>query len=83
MNGRVPPLAVLAAALTALAVGYLPQGPPGVVVERTNAWSPATKSRAYSLTVRTANGERKTFQVPVSDYDRCTRGAPYPNCAKD
>ncbi|MGW2832091.1 hypothetical protein [Streptomyces sp. NPDC001286] len=83
MNGRIHPLAVLAAALTALAVGCLPQGPPGVVVERTNAWSPATKSRTYSLTVRTANGERKTFQVPVGDYDRCKRGAHYPNCTKE
>lgn len=73
-------VAMVATALALLAGCALPEGPPGVVVDRAGRWSSATKSRQYFLTVRTADGRRQEFQVPVSDFDHCPQGSHYPNC---
>jgi hypothetical protein len=82
MSRRIRALAALTVALAATAVGCLAQGPPGTVVDRSNEWSPATKSRVYSLIVRTSDGQREKFQVLVADYDSCAVGASYPSCTK-
>ncbi|MGW2644617.1 hypothetical protein ACWC2T_06790 [Streptomyces sp. NPDC001393] len=80
---RASAAAAMAATTLALLAGCsLPDGPPGVVVDRADRWSSATKSRQYFLTVRTADGSRKEFQVSFGDYDRCPPGPSYPNCAK-
>ncbi|MET7516382.1 hypothetical protein ABZS88_23425 [Streptomyces sp. NPDC005480] len=76
------------AAATAMTVGAvallagcsLPDGPAGVVVARAERTPPASKNRPYFLTVRTANGERKDFQVYIDDYDQCAIGERYPAC---
>jgi len=73
---------VTAIAVALLAGCSLPDGPPGEVVSRADRWSPATKSRAYFLTVRTAQGEHEEFQVHIQDYDRCRPGSAYPDCTK-
>ncbi|MEV5771691.1 hypothetical protein AB0L49_10620 [Streptomyces antimycoticus] len=70
-----------AAGLAILSGCSLPQGPPGTVVDKERKWSSATKANAFYLTVRKANGRRTTFQVHVSDYDRCRQGDRYPECA--
>ncbi|MFC9613911.1 hypothetical protein [Streptomyces sp. NPDC056938] len=73
--------AVMAAGAVALLVGCsLPDGPPGVIVARAERTPPATATRPYFLTVRTADGERKDFQVYIDDYDRCSIGEGYPAC---
>lgn len=60
----------------------LPDGPAGVVVARAERTPPATATRPYFLTVRTADGDRKDFQVYIDDYDRCAIGERYPACTK-
>ncbi|MFE7174246.1 hypothetical protein [Streptomyces sp. NPDC057616] len=70
--------AIAATALAPLTACTLPDGPPGVVVARADRWSPATQTRHYSLTVRTADGHRKEFPVPVSDFRHCPHSSP--NC---
>ncbi|WP_371527234.1 hypothetical protein OG302_14810 [Streptomyces sp. NBC_01283] len=79
---RIAAVAVAVSAVTALAGCSLPDGPPGVVVAKDNKTPPASKSRPYFLTVRTAEGERKPFQVLISDYDKCAVGDPYPACTE-
>ncbi|WP_405635246.1 hypothetical protein OHB53_18210 [Streptomyces sp. NBC_00056] len=76
------------AALVAMSVGAvallagcsLPDGPAGVVVAKVQRTPPATATRPYFLAVRTANGERKEFQVYIDDFDRCSVGERYPQC---
>ncbi|MFF3633970.1 hypothetical protein [Streptomyces sp. NPDC002250] len=82
-----PARAVAAAVIltTALALLYgcaPPGGPPGVVTDKTNRWSSATKARRYSLTVRTTQGDRKEFRVSLHTYHRCPRRSRYPACMK-
>ncbi|MFD4650021.1 hypothetical protein [Streptomyces sp. NPDC058441] len=73
--------AVMAAGAVALLAGCsLPDGPSGVVVARAERTPPATATRPYFLTVRTATGERKDFQVYIEDFDRCSIGEHYPQC---
>ncbi|WP_405465191.1 hypothetical protein OG783_17670 [Streptomyces jietaisiensis] len=72
----------LATGLALLAGCAPPDGPPGVVVDKTNPWSPATKTRRYFLTVATADGRRTQFRVSLGDYRHCVRGAHYPHCTK-
>lgn len=79
--------AAVAAALTVGAVAgltgcSLPDGPSGVVVDRAHRTPPASASRPYFLTVRTADGARKDFQVYVEDFDQCAIGEHYPQCKK-
>jgi hypothetical protein len=82
MNRRVhaAAAAMTVGAVALLAGCSLPDGPAGVVVARAERTPPASKSRPYFLTVRTANGERKDFQVYIDDYDRCAIGEHYPAC---
>ncbi|MDX3359749.1 MULTISPECIES: hypothetical protein [Streptomyces] len=51
-------------------------------MDKTNPWSPATKTRRYFLTVATADGRRTQFRVSLGDYRHCVRGAHYPHCTK-
>jgi hypothetical protein len=75
--------AVALAVGAALLAGCAPSdGPPGVVVDKTNPWSPATKTRSYFLTVSTADGRRTQFRVSLGNYRHCVRGAHYPHCTK-
>ncbi|WP_405780850.1 DUF2500 domain-containing protein [Streptomyces sp. NBC_01378] len=73
-------VAVSVSAVALLAGCSLPDGPSGVVVARDERTPPATATRPYFLTVRTANGERKAFQVYSDDYDQCAIGERYPQC---
>ncbi|MFI8791804.1 hypothetical protein [Streptomyces sp. NPDC055105] len=73
-------VAVTVSALALLAGCSLPDGPAGVVVARAERTPPASKNRPYFLTVRTANGDRKDFQVYIDDYDQCSIGERYPAC---
>ncbi|MET7927869.1 hypothetical protein ABZT43_28465 [Streptomyces sp. NPDC005349] len=73
-------LAVSVSAVALLAGCSLPDGPSGVVVARDERTPPATATRPYFLTVRTADGERKAFQVYIDDYGRCSVGERYPQC---
>ncbi|MFI8787132.1 hypothetical protein [Streptomyces sp. NPDC055105] len=73
-------VAVTVGAVVLLAGCSLPDGPPGVVVARAERTPPASKNRPYFLTVRTANGDRKDFQVYIEDFDRCSIGERYPQC---
>ncbi|WP_326842898.1 DUF2500 domain-containing protein [Streptomyces sp. NBC_01281] len=79
---RVSAALSLAAGIGLLTACGLPAGPTGVVVAKADHWSPATHSRAYFLTVRTPQGERKEFQVHIDDYDHCPARAAYPACTK-
>ncbi|WP_329583720.1 hypothetical protein [Streptomyces sp. NBC_01361] len=69
-----------ASAVVLLAGCSLPDGPAGVVVAKTERTPPASATRPYFLTVRTADGDRKDFQVYVEDFDKCSPGEPYPQC---
>ncbi|MGW6476700.1 hypothetical protein ACWGDS_01865 [Streptomyces sp. NPDC055059] len=83
-----PVVARIAASLSAAALslglltGCMAQGPAGVVVAKDFRTPPASKTRPYFLTVRTANGDRTAFQVYVKDFDRCAIGERYPACTK-
>ncbi|WP_326774114.1 hypothetical protein [Streptomyces sp. NBC_01445] len=73
-------VAMAVGAVALLAGCSLPDGPSGVVVARAERTPPASKNRPYFLTVRTANGDRKDFQVYIGDYDQCSIGERYPAC---
>ncbi|WP_326711660.1 DUF2500 domain-containing protein [Streptomyces sp. NBC_01474] len=81
MNRRTyAALAMTAGAVALLAGCSLPDGPAGVVVAKAERTPPASATRPYFLTVRTADGDRKDFQVYIDDYDRCSIGERYPQC---
>ncbi|MEU9188623.1 hypothetical protein AB0D14_29620 [Streptomyces sp. NPDC048484] len=83
MNHRGAAALSLTVCIGLLTACGFPDGPPGEVVAKADRWSPATKTRAYFLTVRTEQGERKEFQVHIHDYDHCHHGSAYPDCTKD
>ncbi|MCX5083404.1 hypothetical protein [Streptomyces sp. NBC_00401] len=81
MNRRTyAALAMTAGAVALLAGCSLTDGPAGVVVAKAQRTPPASATRPYFLTVRTADGDRKDFQVYVEDFDRCSVGERYPRC---
>ncbi|MGW4434939.1 hypothetical protein ACWELO_04020 [Streptomyces sp. NPDC004596] len=73
---------ILTTALALLSACAPPEGPPGVVTDRSDRWSSATKTRRYSLAVRTTHGDREEFRVSLHTYHRCPRGSHYPACMK-
>ncbi|GAA1261974.1 hypothetical protein [Streptomyces aureus] len=73
-------VAMSVGALALLAGCSLPDGPAGVIVARAERTPPASATRPYFLTVRTADGEHKDFQVYIDDFDRCSVGERYPQC---
>ncbi|MFE5008067.1 hypothetical protein ACFRJ3_26155 [Streptomyces sp. NPDC056696] len=81
MNRRTYAALVITTSAVALLAGCsLPDGPAGVVVAKAQRTPPASATRPYFLTVRTANGDRKDFQVYIDDYDQCSIGEHYPAC---
>ncbi|MFF1562039.1 hypothetical protein ACFVY1_00665 [Streptomyces sp. NPDC058293] len=81
MNRRTYAALGMAAGAVALLAGCsLPDGPAGVVVAKAERTPPATATRPYFLTVHTADGARKDFQVVIGDYNACSIGERYPEC---
>ncbi|RXS83783.1 hypothetical protein EST92_13025 [Streptomyces sp. TM32] len=70
------------AALLALAACTPPPGPAGRVVDKATTYRPATKTRDWTLTVRTADGHTARFTVSPAVYDACRRGSSYPACTR-
>ncbi|MFE2730908.1 hypothetical protein [Streptomyces sp. NPDC059349] len=64
---RITPSLSTAALTLGLLTGCMAQGPAGVVVAKDYRTPPASKTRPYFLTVRTANGDRTAFQINVKD----------------
>ncbi|MFF1394647.1 hypothetical protein ACFVZD_12625 [Streptomyces sp. NPDC058287] len=84
MNRRTYAALVMTTGAVALLAGCsLPDGPAGVVVAKAQRTPPASATRPYFLTVRTAEGDRKDFQVYVEDFDRCSVGEHYPQCKEN
>ncbi|MFI7011679.1 hypothetical protein [Streptomyces sp. NPDC050145] len=75
-------LSTAALALGLLTGCSLPEGPAGVVVAKPYRTFPASKARPYFLTVRTPDGEQKSFQVHVKNYRRCDVNENYPACTR-
>ncbi|WP_406104721.1 hypothetical protein OG698_21315 [Streptomyces sp. NBC_01003] len=83
MNRRTYAALVMTTGAVALLAGCsLPDGPAGVVVAKAQRTPPASATRPYFLTVRTADGDRKDFQVYIDDFDSCSIGERYPACTK-
>ncbi|ARF56629.1 hypothetical protein [Streptomyces gilvosporeus] len=55
-------------------------GPAGRVIGKETAYRPATKTRDWTLTVRTVDGRTVRFEVSPGAYDACPRGSAYPAC---
>lgn len=73
--------AAVAVLLAVTGCGY-EEGPAGRVVDKSDEYQPATKTRKYELTVRTADGSEHEFEVSISDYSACYRGSAYPTCTE-
>ncbi|MFJ6566725.1 hypothetical protein ACIQNU_04850 [Streptomyces sp. NPDC091292] len=79
-------LAAAGACLAVLAGCSLPQGPPGVVIDKSRAYqcTGVRKNRTCTwsmhLTVRQEDGSTRRFRVSIPDYTHCVRGARYPTC---